>query len=390
MRSNRIFWLVLAMAVVWGNACGNSKTNPVGGDLIGRQGGGVVELPVMSLSSGMSKFEGIYPQTQGLSGGLRVGRMNGLAFRSLLRFRVPADSLARAAGGSGVADLEEKSLQIRLFASLQMGKTELAVDRPDGAWDEFTVFSDTLTYTSEIAFPSSPILDAAAVALEDSSVIVDLPVAFVEEAIGADPLSAQIDVMLRPAGEDFLTILMSRESGLAATNARWPQLEFKYSAGGETHTYHIGAQEDTYWGGRDGEGPPPDLLMLVSGIRYTSHLHFDLPDSIPAGATVNSVRLEMELDEAHSLLDLFTFSVDRIDILPGTADTIYTSFSTLQFDSLAPKPAFALDPTFMQSWLATGAPNNGMALRPQDDTQIIWVVFRNPKLHVVYSLPPDI
>ncbi|HLA38699.1 MAG TPA: hypothetical protein VJ417_01810, partial [Candidatus Glassbacteria bacterium] len=317
-------------------------------------------------------------------------RMNGIAFRSLLRFWVPADSLARAAGGNGAGDLAVNSLQIHLSASFQRGEADLTVDRPLADWDEYTVFSDTLAYT-EVEFPSTPIPDASAAPVgEDSSVVVDLPAAFAEEAIAASPLSAPIEVMLRPAGADFLTILMSRNSGLAETDLQRPWLELTYSVGGETYTYRSGAAEDTYWGGREGGGPAPDLLIVGSGIRYSALLRFALPDSIPAGATVNSVRLEMELDEAHSLLDLFSFGVTRIDILAGTSDTTYTSFNTLQFDSLVLQPDFPLDPTLMQSWLAAGAPNNGLALRSQDDTQILWAVFRNPRLRVIYSLPPDI
>ena len=56
----------------------------------------------------------------------------------------------------------------------------------------------------------------------------------------------------------------------------------------------------------------------------------------------------------------------------------------------APSQTFVLDRTLIQGWISGGVPNHGLALRPQySDPEVDWVVFQNPRLRVVYSLPPS-
>ena len=57
-----------------------------------------------------------------------------------------------------------------------------------------------------------------------------------------------------------------------------------------------------------------DLLIVASGIRYSSLLRFNLPKNIPPGSTVNSVRFEAAVDLERSFLVLFRFQVSRLQI----------------------------------------------------------------------------
>ncbi len=392
MRVHRLIGTVLLMVVFWGNGCGDRATNPVGRELIGGSGR-VVELSPLSLSSASSVFEGVSSLDQGQAGALLVGRMNGLLFRSLLRFRVPsADSLARAAGESSANGFEVNALRLILQSDpfLQRGgEGKLAVGRPEGAWNEASVFVDTLTAT-EIDLPVSSIPGipgAFEVSTGDSSVVIDLTSPFMEQAIDTDALMAQIDLMLLPAETaDFLVLLISKEGEPSGR----PRLELTYSFGGGVHhRYESGAAEDTFWGAQDGGGPAsdPDLLILASGIRYSSILRFNLPDNIPPGASVNSVQLETDVDRDHSLFDSFRFHVSRLDVRPEVGDTLFTKFNAWQFGP--EQPSFVLNRALVQGWVSGDIPNHGMRLTPVDNDVILWVVLENPILKVTYSLPPD-
>ena len=379
-------WMSAVLA--WG--CGTRDATPVGGNLLGGDPGGVFEMPLLPLSQGKPRFEGINPVGLGTSEELWVGQMSGLAFRTLLRFRVPAESLARAAGGSGASDLGVTSLRIVLsgYADRQRLDGMVLVQSPATAWDESSVFADTLTLV-ETNFSTLLIFEASAVSVDDS-LFVNLPPVVGEDAIRANPQEAQVDLLLAPGGaEEFLKVLVSREAGV---DSLAPRLLFTYSVGGGTYLYETGASADTYWGRRS-ETLPPDLL-LASGVFYASLLRFEVPDSIPSGATVNMAQLLVDIDEAQSYYDVLPFRVDMVGV-SANGDTTFaqSSASGIYVQSVAPSApsqTFVLDRTLIQGWISGGVPNHGLALRPQySDPEVDWVVFQNPRLRVVYSLPPS-
>lgn len=392
MRVYRLIGTVLLMVVFWGNGCGDRATNPVGRELI-EGSGRVVELSPLPLAGASLVFDGVSALNHGQSRALLVGRMNGLRFRSLLRFQVPSvDSLARAAGERSADGFEVSALRL-VFESnpfLQRGdEGKLAVGRPDGDWNEASVFVDTLT-AAEIDLPALSIPgipEVFEVSTGDSSVVIDLMSPFIAQAIDRAALMAQIDLMLVPAGaEDFLVVLTSREGEPSGQ----PRLELTYSFGGGTHhRYESGALEDTFWGAQEGGGPAsnPDLLILASGIRYSPILRFNLPDNIPPGASVNSVQFETDVDRGRSLFDHFRFHVSRLDVRPEVGDTLFTRFNAWQFGQS--QPSFVLNRALVQGWVSGDIPNHGMRLAPVDNEVILWVVLENPVLKVTYSLPPD-
>jgi hypothetical protein len=392
---DRVVWTVVAAAVLWAAGCGNRSTNPIGGDLIARDPGQVVMLPALGLSAGAQKFGGVTPVVAGGFEELLVGRMNGLVFRSLLRFRVDADSLARALGVSwaGAAEVNTFRLYLKPGVPGIKGGPDLAVSRPLSAWDETSVFSDSLSL-EEIEMPATALPTASASLVGDSIVVVDLPAALIQDVLAGAAGSDSVDVLLHPSdgSDDFLTSFVSREGVLLVTPQDRPRFELTYSLAGDSLRYEGGASLDTYWGARDGDGPEPGTLLLASGIRYDPILRFDLPDTIPAGATINSVRLEVDLDQDRSFLSVFPFQIGRLEVLSASGDTTYANYDNpdevQQFVSGASTSSFLIYPPLIQSWLSKSAPNHGLALRAQDLQSLGWVLLLNPRLRIIYSLPP--
>ncbi len=392
MTIRRLIGMALLMAVLWVTGCGDRATNPVGSELVGGSDNLFkFEVPADSLATASSVFEGVVPLIQGETDALLAGQMNGLIFRSLLRFRVPsADSLARAAGRNSADGLEVNFLRLHLQGTpaLQLGGGRLAVSRPEGAWDESSVFVDSLTFeeTQLDASPIAGIPEAFEVSHTDSSVVIDLKSPAMEGAIVTDSLMAQIDLMLHPTGtEEFLAVWASSEGTLSER----PRLELTYSFRGDSlRSYRSDAVEDTYWGAREGGGPPSDLLIMASGIRYSSLLRFNLPKNIPPGATVNSVRFEADVDLERSFLIFFRFQVSRLQTQSGVQDTLM--FNTWAFEAEAGQQSFVLNRALVQGWVSGEISNDGMLLSPVDNDQIFWVVFEDPRLTVTYSLPPDV
>lgn len=383
-------WFGLLAAALGAGGCGNRDANPVGNNLVTRGEGRLVELPALPAQPGASRFEGALPLAMGNSEDLLVGRMNGLLFRSLVRVRVNADSLARAAGGAGAADLTVASMRFYLWrrSFLTRGEGGLAVHRPGQAWDEASVFADTLTFV-ERSFSSSPISGALAVFQADTLVRVDLPAAYVSNLLRTNPSGAQVDVLLAPAAPgDFLAGLVSRNDVLPGTVAQRPKVELVYTVRGSSRTYSGGVTADTYWGARDGAGPGPGTLLLSSGLRFSPIFRFNMPDSIPLGATVSSAQLLLDVDTDQSVFTGFIFGIDRVGLSADTGDTVFTRFNSWRMDPGI--TSFVLNQSLPQGWISNAAPNMGMALRSRNDARLSWILIRNPRLKLVYSIPPDL
>ncbi len=382
-------WTTMLIAVLL-SGCGNRQENPVGSGLVTRGQGRVVELPLLPSRGGSTRFEGTFSRGFGEDEQLMVGRVSGLVFRSLLRFRLDVDSLLLAAGGSGGADMDDLSVRIRIWKRPSTwGWESLQVLRPEQAWNEADEFVDTLRHTA-VDFASSVIEGATAASLGDSLIQIDLPAGYVSSAVRENPDSTTVDVLLQPAGgARFFASLVSRHNALPENVNKLPKLVLTYSFGGTTYTHVADVSEDTYWAARD--GPDPGVLVLATTVRLSPVFRFDLPDSIPTGATVASSELRLNHDRSQSMFGEFTFSIERINVNSSTGDTTFSEVNTWRFDEQV--ATYVLDQTLVQGWISGTTRNLGLALStPVTDIQnwdVNWVVFHNPMLRLIYSTPPD-
>ncbi len=378
---------VLIAALLSG--CGNRQENPVGSDMITRAQGRVVELPLLPSRAGSTRFEGTFGRAFGQSDTLMVGRMGGLVLRSLIRVRLDPDSLISAAGASA-ATLNVQSVQLRIWKrELTRGLEQLQVRRPEQAWNELDVFADTLNHTT-VQFASSLIDGATASSLGDSLIEIDVPPEYLISNMREDPHGASVDLLLQPAaGSRFFTSLVSRDDNLPENVNKIPELRLTYSIGGNTYTHVANVSADTYWAARD--GPEPGMLVLATIVRLSPIFRFDLPDSIPKGATVTSSELLLNFDRSQSMFGDFVFSVERINVNQASGDTTFSLVNTWRFDEQT--VSYAVDQSMVQGWLSGTTRNMGMALStPITDSRnwdINWVVFHSPMLKLIYSTPPD-
>ena len=378
---------VLIAALLSG--CGNRQENPVGSDLITRAQGRVVELPLLPSRGGSTRFEGTFGRAFGESDTLMVGRMGGLVLRSLIRVRLDPDSLISAAG-AGVATLNVQTVQLRIWKrEPTRGLEQLQVHRPEQAWSELDAFADTLNHTA-VQFASSVIDGATAQSLGDSLIQIDLPPEYLISNMREDPQGGSVELLLQPdAGSRFFTSLVSRDDNLPENVNRMPELRLTYSMGGNTFTHVANVSADTYWAARD--GPEPGMLVLATIVRLSPVFRFDLPDSIPRGATVTSSELWLNYDRSQSMFGKLTFSVERININSATDDTTFSLVNSWRFDEQ--KASYAIDQTVVQGWLSGTTRNLGLALSTpitdRENWDVNWVVFHNPMLKLIYSTPPD-
>jgi hypothetical protein len=384
MRIKLITVVLLALVA----SCGDRETNPIGQELVERQQGNLVALPPLSLAESRVKFDGVYPSSTGLESELFVGRMSGLILRTLLRFRIPADSLARAAGASQPGDLTVTNVRIELWrrSSFERLNGSMEVRQPDMVWDDFTTFADTVDAV-ELGVPSSPLAGASVGAEGDSVYAITLPPEYVQSSVAADPDSADVEILLTPAlGEEFLAAMISREDLGPNSQVTQPALVLSYIVSDVQHTFETASSADAYWVARDEAGMPPDVLVMSSVVRLIPLLKYGMPDGIPAGATVVSTKLIATIDSDRSFFSSFPFGVDRIDIQPTTGDTVETRFNTWLLEGT--NTTFELNQALVQGWLVGDVPNEGMLLKPRILTVMEWVTLRNPTLNVVYALPP--
>ena len=378
---------VLIAALLSG--CGNRQENPVGSDLITRAQGRVVELPLLPSRGGSTRFEGTFGRAFGESDTLMVGRMGGLVLRSLIRVRLDPDSLISAAG-AGVATLNVQTVQLRVWKrEPTRGLEQLQVHRPEQAWSELDAFADTLNHTA-VQFASSVIDGATAQSLGDSLIQIDLPPEYLISNMREDPQGGSVELLLQPAaGSRFFTSLVSRDDNLPENVNRMPELRLTYSMGGNTFTHVANVSADTYWAARD--GPEPGMMVLATIVRLSPVFRFDLPDSIPRGATVTSSELWLNYDRSQSMFGKLTFSVERININSATGDTTFSLVNSWRFDEQ--KASYAIDQTVVQGWLSGTTRNLGLALSTpitdRENWDVNWVVFHNPMLKLIYSTPPD-
>jgi hypothetical protein len=417
----RLNLLAIGVICLLVSGCGERGSNPIGAGLVTRGAGNLVELAALPVSAanGSVRFENVFPLDYGFESRMLVGRMNGMVFRSLIKVRINVDSLAVAAGLVGASDIELNSLSVHLWrrSHLTRGEGEMSVHQPLDSWDEFSVFADTLTFL-EIDFPYSPTPMSVVQESVDSLVTIEYPRDELTAAVRDNPGDARIDLLIAPlAVGDFLAGFHTKDDTISAvTIGRNPTYVLAYTVRDTVRIHEQEVYEDMYWAARDGDGPGEDVIVLSTALRYTPIWRFDLPTSIPPGASVAAAQLLLDVDPDKSLFEPFAFGVNRIDVndvgeerfnmfqtfrltpRPEAAGTIYDVdelvvqsgvTSWLPALNQGETPALVLDISLPQSWLSGEIPNNGIALRSRDDTSLNWIVFKNPRLKLVYSTPPD-
>ena len=389
MMRKRFLLIFLMTACLAG--CNTEKRNPLGEGFVGRDPGDTVALPAVPLKSARSFQSLIEPTVMGEQEELLVGQMNGFLLRSLLRFTVP-DELS----GGVPPGLELDSLRVNLGirSARLVENASLIALRPDSPWEELQTYVDTISLVeSEVIATLIP--GAVAQVFEDR-IRVDLPVSLLKNAIEAGDQS--VEILLQPAGEaPFLLDIFAREATDIRADAPIPELEAVYRVGDVTERVAVQADADTYWSARVNGGPSEDLAILAEGFFYGSVLDFDLPN-IPQGATINSAKLQLDIDLDRSYF--FSFPIEIYGLRIAEGDTVFTRFN----ERLLIEPAtatYTINQTLIQAWVSGVRENQGLALSPlnlitgfpvplNSPPLIRWIVLRDVRLNLIYSLPPEL
>ena len=386
------FLLILGV-VAFLAGCNTGKRNPLGEGFVGRDPGDTVALPAVPLKSARSFHSLTFPTVMGEQEELLVGQMNGFLLRSLLRFNVP-DELSGGVPPGLVLDSLRVNLGIRSARLVE--NASLIALRPDSPWEELQTYVDSISLVeSEVL--ATPIPDAVVHVFEDR-VRVDLPVSLLKNAIEAGAPS--VEILLQPDGEaSFLLDIFAREATDIRADAPIPELEAVYRVGDVTERAAVQTDADTYWSARVNGGPSEDLIILSEGLFYGSVLDFDLPN-IPQGATINSAKLQLDIDLDHSYFSSLPFEVYGLTIAEG--DTAFTRFN----ERLLLEPAtatYTINQTLIQAWISGVRVNHGLALSPLNFTSttglpallnspplIRWLVLKDVRLNLIYSFPPEL
>lgn len=373
--------------------CNTEKRNPLGEGFVGRDPGDTVALPAVPLKSAGSFHSLIFPTVMGEQEELLVGQMNGFVLRSLLRFNVP-DELSGGVPPGLTIDSLRVNLGIRSARLVE--NASLVALRPDSPWEELQTYVDTISLVeSEVL--ATPIPNTVAHIFEDR-VRIDLPVSLLKDAVATGAPS--VEILLQPDGEaSFLLDIFAREATDIRADAPIPELEAVYRVGDGIERAAVQADADTYWSARVNGGPPEDLAILAEGLFYGSVLNFDLPN-IPQGATINSAKLQLDFDLDRSYFSSFPIEIYGLRIAEG--DTAFTRFN----ERLLIEPAtatYTINHTLIQAWVSGVRVNHGLALSPLNFSSstglpallnspplIRWIVLKDVRLNLIYSLPPEL
>ncbi len=373
--------------------CNTGKRNPLGEGFVGRAPGDTVVLPAVPLTSARSFHSLIFPTVMGEQEELLVGQMNGFLLRSLLRFSVSDEFSGGVPSGLTIDSLR---VNLGIQSARLIENASLIVLRPDSPWEELQTYVDTLSLV-ETEVLATPIPDAVAQVFADR-VQIDLPVSLLKDAIESSSLS--IEILLQPDGEGpFLLDIFAREANIIRADAPIPELEAVYRVGDVTERVAVQTDADTYWSARTNGGPPENLIILSEGLFYGSVLNFGLPN-IPQGATINSAKLQLDIDLDRSYFSSFPFEVYGLTIAEG--DTSFTRYN----ERLLIEPAattYTINHTLIQAWISGARLNHGLALSPLNFTSstglpallnspplIRWLVLKDVRLNLIYSLPPEL
>ena len=390
MTNSAVLLRVLIMAFCV--SCGTTDPSPVGIDLVNLAGGEVVEVFDIRPVEAGSRFREIFPTTLGSAEELLVGRMNGVEYVSLFQVSLsPADF---PGGDASTLTLDSLFVELKVLGNLNRGDLGgITVSIPAQPWTETQSFVDTTDF-QRASFERIVLADVIPTRV-DSTVRIPLPNVLLEEAISRDPGAPVVEFTLSGAeGTDFLIVSGARETGIAGTvtvtptDAKVPKM-LAYFAGQEA-SLAMGPSLDTYFADRV-TGPSPGELLLQTGVLSAATLRFDLP-SIPESGTVNQVELIMDFDFNRSFLSSLRLRFERLDVMSG--DTTYV---TVREQTVAPvsSPFFInLDPLMFYQWMSGRVDNSGLSITPTfdvvSDLRYEWGLFTNPRIRIVYSLPPAI
>ncbi|MDP6037517.1 MAG: hypothetical protein QGG64_03130, partial [Candidatus Latescibacteria bacterium] len=281
------------------------------------------------------------------------------------------------------------------------GNTSIVALQPDSPWEELEGFIDTLTLV-ESDFLTSPIQEATTQVLDDH-VLITLPVTLLNAIRTVETDSPEVEILLEPEGAGlFLLDFFAREARAAGSNIPIPELHMVYTLNGVVERAVVEPQADTYWGALASGGPSEGLLMLSEGLFFGTILNFDLPSTIPPGATVNSAKLEFDIDLDRSYFSAFPFEIYHLEFPAGAADTVFTRYNTPLLADPA-QSTYAFNQSLIQAWMSGAQVNHGLALSPLNFTSssglpsllnspplLRWIVMRDVRLNLVYSLPPEL
>ena len=384
-----LIFLILACLI----SCNTEKRNPLGEGFVGRDPGDTVALPAVPLTSARSFHSLIFPTVMGEQEELLVGQMNGFLLRSLLRFNVPDEFSGGVPPGLTIDSLR---VNLGIRSARLVENTSLIALRPDSPWKELQTYVDTLSLV-ETEVLATPIPDAVAQVFADR-VRIDLPVSLLKDAIESSSLS--MEILLQPDGEaPFLLDIFAREATDIRADATIPELEVVYRVGDVTERVAVQTDADTYWSARINGGPPENLIILSEGLFYGSVMNFDLPN-IPQGATINSAKLQLDIDLDRSYFSSFPIEIYGLQIAEG--DTAFTRFNA-EFPIEPTKATYPINQTLIQAWASGARENHGLALSPLNFTSstglpallnspplIRWLVLKDVRLNLIYSLSPEL
>lgn len=384
-------WLLILSGAVLLAGCGGENANPVGAGLLGRKDlGRVVRLSPISPSRKATAYLGIRPVVNGSLLSMAAGSLNRIGLTALVRFTVPPDTVLSYAGGQEVRVVGSRLLLTRRPAH-SVGSGSLTVWRPLAGWDEQSIFADT-TRGVEAPVPLGSI-GFVQMADQADTTVIDLDPSFVQGRLRVADRAAgvldTVEVALQAApGAQFLATWVATDA--VEEGIRRPRLVLTFERPDSLRrTLTLLAADDTFYGVREGSGPDSTSLTVGTGFRYWTYLTFALPDSLPRRATINSARLEAEVAQPGSFPADVVLGVDRLVISPTTRDTSIAQGGTVQVLAGATSLSVEIGPYVVQAWTSGQVENHGVVLLPVGGADLIsWVVLRNPRLTVVYSVPP--
>jgi hypothetical protein len=272
------------------------------------------------------------------------------------------------------------------------GAPQLTVWETRSGWNEASIFADT---TRGVEAPATlGRIDQASARQAGDTTIVDLPASYVRSRFRLSGRAANepdtVAIALRPdAGAQFLTAWVSSDVSIdSLASTPYFDLTLQTPDGGRrTLTYRV--LEDTFYGMRQGGGPDRASLTVGTGFLYWTYLTFAFPDSLPKRATINSARLEAEVVQPGSFPADLVVGADRLIINPTTKDSSVAQGGTGVVLSGGTTLSVEVGPFVVQAWTSGQAENRGFVLLPVGGTDLLsWVVLKNPRLTVTYSVPP--
>ncbi len=390
MTNCRYFWSGVLVAIYALSGCGSKVDNPVGSALVGQQYIGRLDSVVVSDPSALTVFLGRDTLSSGTDPNMLVGNFNGLAFRSLIRFEIPIDSLVTGVEGAHVTDfsIDDLSIELDLLNTFPLDGINLSVKRSLFSWSEETTYQEA---QSALSLTASQVIEGIKAAVQSDRVQLSLPGEFVTDLIDSTTTVIQLDLLLEPANaSDFLLDLASRNQGGPTVRIQYLVQVDRFGFPGN---YQAQATADSYWGEVTGEGPNPDVPMLSEGIVFTPMIIFDLP-VIPRNATVHFAQVDFEIDSERSFFESVGVVIDQV---------LFSSTSTEPVFFLPPGNALPqsqliqglsgsllLNQILVQGWVSEVFSTRAIRLRPVSvESGVSWVVFKNFQMKLVYTNPID-